>query len=117
MKNLKENVEKKINKLETTKTDLQKKLIEDFEYGFKWHSEELYKTCYKLRQYNLILGALEIKKDDENEEQKIEGITDYLTKQILNWSVSRSTCQLTVQQSIYEFEATKEILDEIKWFF
>lgn len=117
MRNFKENVEKRIAKLETSKADLEKKLFDNFEYGFKWYSEDLYKICYKLRQYNLILGALEVQEGNKKEEEKINGVVDYLNKQVLNWSISRSTCPLTVQQSVYELEATKEILEDINWFF
>jgi len=117
MTNFRKHIEKQIDKLEVSKADLEKKLMDNFEYGFKWYSEELFKSCYKLGQYNLILRALEVQDSNKNEEEKINGVVDFLTKQVINWSISRSTCPLTVQQSVYELEATKEILEDINWFF
>lgn len=105
-----EQVQKQIKKLEEKKLDLETKLMENFKYGFKWYAEDLYKTISMLNEYKIILDALE-------KGTKIEIIIDWLQGQVNNWSISISTCPLQVQESIYEFEATKEIINHLKWYF
>jgi chromosome segregation ATPase len=104
-----EELTREINSLNKTKEDLTAKLLKDFLYEFTWKSEELYKTSHKLEELNMIIAAI------QEDRLTVEKAIEYLTKQVMNWTPNRSTCQLTNVKALWELEAIKEMIQLLNW--